>query len=198
MANGRVLTGFSLPYVALYTASSGNVTYSSGQILARGVSVSLEVESASDDNIFYADNVSAEVVAGQFTGGSATLTVDGLLQNAEKLLLGLPTVDSDGFTAYGDSQSIPYVGLGFICRYMSDGVTTYVPVILTKCRANQPNLEANTQEEEIEWQTQEIEFSVLRDDSSNHTWKLVGTAKTTEALAENDIKTKFGLTGGTV
>lgn len=198
MANGRVLTGFSLPYVALYTASSGNVTYSSGQILARGVSVSLEVESASDDNIFYADNVASEVVAGVFSGGTCTLTVDGLLQNAEKLLLGLPSAGADGFTAYGDSQDIPYVGIGFICRYMSDSVTSYVPVILNKCRANQPNLEANTQEEEIDWQTQEIEFSVMRDDSANHVWKMVGTAKTTEALAEADIKTVFGLTGGTV
>lgn len=56
MANGRVLTGFSKPYVAEYSASGNTVTYKSGMILARGVSVSLSVE-ASDDNIFYADNV---------------------------------------------------------------------------------------------------------------------------------------------
>ena len=38
-ANGRVITGFSQPYVALYSESGGTVTYASGQILARGVSV---------------------------------------------------------------------------------------------------------------------------------------------------------------
>ena len=193
MANGRVLTGFSLPYIALYTETSGSVSYSSGQILARGVSVSLEADSASDDNIFYADNVASETVAGQFTGGTATLTVDGLKQSAESLLLGLPTADGNGFVNYGDSQSIPYVGLGFICRYMSAGSTEYVPVILKKCRANQPNLEANTQEEEIDWQTQEIVFNVLRDDSSNHVWLMKGTATTTEASAEASIKTVFGI-----
>ena len=145
MANGRVLTGFSLPYIALYSESSGTVSYSSGQILARGVSVSLDVNSASDDNIFYADNVAAETVAGTFTGGTATLTVDGLKDAAEKLLLGLPAADAAGFVHYGDSASIPYVGVGFICRYMSAGSTEYVPVVLTKCRSSMPNLSANTQ-----------------------------------------------------
>lgn len=194
MANGRVLTGFSLPYIALYSASTaGVVSYTSGQILARGVSVSLDVNSASDDNIFYADNVAAETVAGTFTGGTATLTVDGLKDAAEKLLLGLPVADASGFVHYGDSATIPYVGVGFICRYMSAGSTEYVPVVLTKCRANMPNLEANTQEAEIDWQTQELTFNMLRDDSTNHDWKMVGTALTTEALAEAKIKTALGI-----
>lgn len=194
MANGRVLTGFSLPYIALYSASTaGVVSYTSGQILARGVSVSLDVNSASDDNIFYADNVAAETVAGTFTGGTATLTVDGLKEDAEKLLLGLPAADTSGFVHYGDSATIPYVGVGFICRYMSAGSTEYVPVVLTKCRASMPNLSANTQEAEIEWQTQELSFNVLRDDSANHDWKMVGTALTTEALAEAKVKTALGI-----
>lgn len=193
MANGRVLTGFSLPYVALYTASAGSVAYSSGQILARGVSVELDVNSASDDNIFYADNVAAETVAGAFTGGTATLTVDGLKEAASRLLLGLPAAGADGFTDYGDSATIPYVGLGFICRYMSDGVSEYVPVVLTKCRASMPNLSANTQEEDIDWQTQELSFNVMRDDSTNHTWQKVGAGVATEAAAEAKIKTLFGI-----
>ena len=194
MANGRVLTGFSLPYIALYSASTaGVVSYTSGQILARGVSVSLDVNSASDDNIFYADNVAAETVAGTFTGGTATLTVDGLKDAAEKLLLGLPAADDSGFVHYGDSAQIPYVGVGFICRYMSAGSTEYVPVVLTKCRSSMPNLSANTQEAEIEWQTQELSFNVLRDDSANHDWKMVGTALTTEALAEAKVKTVLGI-----
>lgn len=193
MANGRVLTGFSKPFVAVYTESNGTVSYSDGQILARGVSVSLEVESAADDNIFYADNVAAETVAGTFTGGTATLTVDGLLSAAEKLLYGLPTAGSDGFTAYGDDAQIPYVGIGFICRYMSAGVTSYVPVILNKCRAQFGGLEAATQEEDIEWQTQEIEFNVMRDDSANHNWKMVGAEVETEAAAEDKIKTYLNI-----
>ena len=85
-AAGRVCTGFSKPYVALYTASGGAVTYSSGQLLARGVSVSASADQA-DDNNFYADNVIAETESGVFTSGELTLTVDGLLQAAEKLII---------------------------------------------------------------------------------------------------------------
>ena len=162
MANGRVLTGFSQPYVASYAATGTTVTYTSGQILARGVSVGLEVTVA-DDNTFYADNIAAESVPGLFQSGTCTLTVDGLLDPAAKLILGLPSAGADGFTAYGDDMNPPYVGVGFICRYMSDGVTSYVPVVLPKCRFNTPNLDAATQGESIEWQTQETsEFFAIK------------------------------------
>ena len=192
-AAGRVCTGFSKPYVAKYTASGGSVTYSNGQLLARGVDVSVEPETASDDNIFYADNIAAETVGGVFTGGNVTLTVDGLLDAARKLVLGLPTADQAGFMAYGDNQDIPYVGIGFIARYMSEGVTTYVPVILTKCRFNEPAMSYATQEEEIDWQTEELEAAIFRDDTANHVWKLLGGDQSTEAAAEAKIKTKFNI-----
>lgn len=185
-ANGRVITGFSYPYVALYSESGGTISYSSGQVLARGVSVDLSIDAA-DDNNFYADNVVAESATGMFGGGTCTLTVDGLLTAAEKLILGLPTADGDGWTAYGDSASIPYVGVGFIVRYMSDGVTTYVPVALPKVKFKMPNLSANTQEDEIDWQTQELEATILRDDSSNHTWKYVCAGQSDEATAQTKL-----------
>lgn len=193
MAAGRIRTGFSLPYVALYSASATTVTYSSGQKLARGVSVTIEAE-AEDDNIFYADNISAESAPGIFTSGTATFTVDGLKIDAERLIMGIPAADSDGFIHYGESLTIPYVGVGFIVRYMEDGVVSYVPTILTKCRFVTPGEDASTATETIEWQTQEISATILRDDTSNHDWKIVGTAKTTEALAEADIKSFFSIT----
>ena len=193
MAAGRIRTGYSLPYVALYAASGTTVTYSSGQRLARGVSVSIEAE-AEDSNIFYADNISAESAPGIFTSGTATFTVDGLKLDAERLIMGIPAADAAGFIHYGESLTIPYVGVGFIVRYMEDGVTSYVPVILTKCRFVTPGEDAQTATDTIEWQTQEITATILRDDTSNHDWKLVGTAQTTEALAEAKVKTFFSIT----
>jgi len=193
MAAGKVLTGFSLPYVALYSANGGTVTYSSGQKLARGVSVELE-PTVGDNNNFYADNVIAETAGGIMTGGQVTLTVDGLLETAEKLILGLPDADTNDWIHYGDAMSIPYVGIGFICRYQSEGVVTYTPVVLTKARFQTPSLSANTQEEDIEWQTQELVADLARDDTASHDWKLVGEAQTTEALAEGMLKTMFNIT----
>lgn len=193
MAAGRIRTGFSLPYVALYTPSGTTVTYSNGQRLARGVSVSIEAE-AEDSNIFYADNISAESAPGIFTSGTATFTVDGLKLEAERLIMGIPAADQAGFIHYGESLTIPYVGVGFIVRYMEDGVTSYVPVILTKCRFVTPGEDASTATDTIEWQTQEITATILRDDTTNHDWKLVGEAQTTEAAAEAKIKTFLSIT----
>lgn len=190
---GKVLTGFSLPYVALYGHSGTTVTYTNGQKLARGVSVSIEPESGEENN-FYADNIAAESSPGVFTNGTVNLTVDGLLVAAERLIMGLPEADSNGFMHYGDDMEIPYVGIGFICRYMSDGVTSYTPVVLRKCRFTSPGTSANTQGEEIDWQTQELSAAILRDDTAKHDWKYVGGDEATEAEAEAKIKTVLNIT----
>ena len=94
-AAGKVCIGFSKPYVAVYTNSGTTITYSDGRVLARGVDVSIEPET-SDDNKFYADNTEAETDAGTFSGGTLSLTVDGLHQDAEALIMGLPAADSSG------------------------------------------------------------------------------------------------------
>lgn len=187
MANGRVCTGFSAPYVALYANSLGITTYSSGQSLARGVSVALEIE-AGDDNNFYADNVVAESSSGEFVSGTVTLTVDGLKDTARKLILGLPAADGDGFTHYGDSMSVPYVGIGYIARFVEDGTTTYVPTIIPKAKFATPSQNAATQEDSIEFQTEELTATVFRDDTSNRDWLLMGTACNTEALAQTALE----------
>ena len=41
-----VTTGFSLPYIGKYQESGGTVSYTGGMKLGRGVSMSVEVESA--------------------------------------------------------------------------------------------------------------------------------------------------------
>lgn len=198
-ANGRVITGFSDPWVAVYANSGTTVTYSSAQVLARGVSVDITPDDVSDDNIFYADNAPAEMDPGVFRGGDFTLTVDGMLDAARDLVLGLPeatavtsTLGTASFTAYGDNQAIPYVGFGFVMRYMSDGVTTYAALVLPKCKATNLSVSAATQEEDIDWQTQEITGRILRSDNANHDWQLVGEGRTTAAEALNDVKIALG------
>lgn len=190
MANGRVCTGFSKPRVALYTNNGGTVTYTNGKALARGVNVALDVET-SDDNTFYADNQSAEQASGKFTGGSVTLTVDGLKDDSRKMILGLPTADADGWTAYGNDGEAPYVGIGWIARYMEDGNETFVPTFVTKAKFAMPSDSAETQGESIDWQTEELTATIMRDDSANQNWKFVGKEYATEALAEAALIAKM-------
>ena len=184
-AAGRVCTGFSLPYVAKYESG----TYTSGQKLARGVDVS--IEPSASDYIFHADNSEAEV-ANQFTGGSFTLNVDGLLAPAEQLIMGLPAIENDWYS-YNDDQTPAYFGLGFIARYLSDGVTSYVPYVLAKVSFNPINTSAATQETELSWQTQTITGTLMRGDDPKRTWKYVGKEYATEALAEAALKAKLGI-----
>lgn len=194
MANGKVITGYSKPFVALYNNNEGAITYSSGMPLARGVDVSVETETGDAVN-FYADNVMAESVGGVFTGATITMTVDGLKDAARKLIMGLPnaeplTVGSDSVDiyTYDDRQNIPNVGIGFVVRYMESGVTSYQPVVFTKASFSVDGLDAATQEEEIEFQTTELEAALMRDDSEHHAWRKIGAEQTTEAAAVNVVK----------
>lgn len=196
MAAGKVTIGFSKPYVAIYDPATQE--YSDGQILARGVGVSAEIES-SDDNIFYADNVAAESDSGRFTGGTVTLTVDGLKDAARKLIEGLanPTeitvgTDTVDVYSYDTDQNIPYVGLGFVARYMENGVTSYVPVVLTKIQFDVDGMEAATQAKSIEFQTQELTATIMRDDSTKHAWRKIAEAQSTETAAVAVIQKLLG------
>lgn len=191
MANGRVITGFSKPYVALYTATASGgsytISYSSGQILARGVEIQIEPETT-DDNNFYADNVIAENEAGLFTGGTLTLTVDGLKDPANKLIYGLPAADDDDWYNYDNTQAIPFVGFGAVIRVQEAGVVSYVPIVLPKIQFNDTGMTAATQEDSIDWQSAELTAQIFRDESVKQTWKKLGEAQVSEAAAEAMIK----------
>lgn len=203
MANGRVITGYSKPYVAKYAISDNTVSYTSVQALARGVSVSIEPDTG-DANDFYADNMVAESVGAMFSGGTLTLTVDGLKDAARKLISGIATTGESitigtGTSAptttvysYDDQQSVPYCGVGFIVRYMEAGATSYVAYVLPKVAFKQEGLDAATQEEDIEFQTTELEATIMRDDTTHHRWLRFSEECATEALAENAVKVLLG------
>lgn len=193
-AAGKVCVGFSKPYVAVYSNSGTTITYSDGRVLARGVDVSIEPET-SDDNKFYADNTEAETDAGTFSGGTLSLTVDGLHQEAESLIMGLPAADQSGWISYGDSQTVPFVGVGYIAKYMSGGEITYVPTVIPKVVFNQISSAHATSEDSLNFQTQALTAQIKRADDADRSWKYLGEPQTTEALAEAAIKTKFGITG---
>jgi len=197
MANGKVITGYSQPIVAKYEYSQGTISYTSVMPLARGVEVNMEVEIGDATN-FFADNTIAEAVAGQFNGATATLTVDGLKDTARNLIAGLVTsttiiANSSTVSAkvYDDLQVIPYVGIGFVVRYMENGVTTYAPVILPKAQFSPESLQAATQGESVEFQTTELQATVMRADDANHSWKIVAEDQTTEAKAVAVINAYF-------
>lgn len=191
MADGRVITGYSFPFVAKYSNSGTTVTYSGGIPLGRGVSVEINPDNQSD-NKFYANNVDAENAGTTFGSGTANITVDGLKEAARKLIYGLPAA-AEGWVHYGNSQQVPFVGFGCVVRYMEDGVTSYEPLVLPKIMFNPEPTSAETQEEEIDWQTTELTASIQRDDTENQDWRLDGTSAATVDAAVQQIKTLFNI-----
>lgn len=190
-----VTTGFSEPYIAKYSNTGTTVSYSGGMKLGRGVSMSIEVESA-DDNNFYADDIVAETETGTMTSASATVTVDGMEPEVAAFALGLPAATPENIGEsqvdvydYDDRMNPPFLGLGVLQRVMLNGVQYWVPIVFTKVKMNNPSDEANTQEDQIDWQTQELEMTILRDDSANRRWKRVFERQTTKAAALNIITT---------
>ena len=189
LADGRVITGFSHPVVALYNAPGGPGSYTEGRIAARGVSMNLDVQTA-DNNDFYADNAVAESEAGIFADGTLTLGLDGMHPGVERFVLGLEEpreVDVNGtkvrLSGTGTSANPPYVGVGMIVEYKSNGYNIYVPVYFTKGKFRQAGMGAQTRQGSINWQTQEMLVDLHRDDTDLHHWKEVGEDCATEAEA---------------
>lgn len=200
-AAGKVVTGFSCPYVALYDANGGQPKYTQGMKLARGVDLSPDI-TTQDDNNFSADNVVAETAPRKFRTGTLALTVDGLLRAAENLIMGLSTTP-DTITVgestvkmygYGDTQHIPYVGVGCVVRSMSNGIEIYNAHVYTKARFAQFAVSAATEGDEgIDWQTQSLSASLSRDDGPAHNWQRVSEALATELEAENAVRVALGM-----
>ncbi|MBR7147436.1 MAG: hypothetical protein IKD13_01285 [Firmicutes bacterium] len=202
MEAGRVLIGFSYPVVAKYNYDGKNVTYSDGRVLARGVSVSLDLET-SDDNNFYADNKLAESENGDFNGGTAALTVDGMHPESERFALGLPEPEA---VPYGESKTVkitkhganakpPYLAMGYITQYQSGGdENIFVPTILTKGKFRTPKFDAKTREGKKDWQTQELTLDLHRDETEGRNWKWVAEDQTSEAAAMEILNALLNVT----
>ena len=193
--------GVSKPKFAKYSESNGVVTYSGGGSLGKMVNVDVSIDS-SDDNNFYADNGIAETDR-QFSGGTFTANTDDLSHEVSKAILGLKEQELGEITGvtdtevkeliYDDDQVMPYLGLGFIIKKKVKGVTKWRAVILTKAMFSVPNDAATTQGETIDWQTEELSATIMRDDTEKHAWKKEATF-TTEAQAEASLNSRLNIT----
>ena len=155
MASGRVITGFSDVYVDKYSNTDGATTYSVGVPLGSGVSLSLDVN-LSEGNILYADNQAVENASGEFSDGTATITIDGLPGETEALVIGLTaaeevTIGNGGSKKasvykYGDSaQAAANVALSYNGKNIVNGetlapVTGTKPMTITVINGNDVNV----------------------------------------------------------
>lgn len=169
-------------YYAKATISDGVVTgYGGVQQMGKAISASFE-QAEGDNNPLYANNAIAENNASSGSGGTLTLTLDKLTQGAFADLYGLTSkssavtvggtaVTGTGFDIDGTEQAAP-VGVAFIKWHQeSDDRNKHEVIIFRNVSFKMPNIEGQTMADTIEWQTPEIEGTVVGADGT-HPWYL--------------------------
>ena len=193
--------GLSKPYYAIYSNTGTTVTYSKGGVIGKYTEFSLELEDG-DNNILYADNGPAES-DNSFAGGTATVTTDDLIAERMLAILGLkkdaitePALSTKDayWLVFDDDQDTPYIGLGGIIKKKINNATKYQAFILTKIQFTNPGLEAVTQGETIEWQTQELSATIMRSDEAKARWFMISNELDSEEDAEKIIKAYLNIT----
>lgn len=161
-------------YYSKASVANGVVTgYAGVQTMGKAISASFEPNTP-DDNPLYANNAVAENDSSGASGGTLTLTLDRLTQAAAADLYGLEVedvsvnvgaspgtpVEGTALKYTGNEQSAP-VGVAFIRQNQVDGVRNHEVVLYRRATFSMPTEEAQTLGESIEWQTPEIEASVM-------------------------------------
>lgn len=179
--------GLSYPLFAKYANAAGTVTYSEGKLIGHAIEIDLSIESA-DDNNLYGDNMIVESDTGSFSSGTLTFTTSELTPEVSSWLLGAKTVERTVGTnqtveevVFDDDLAPIYCGFGGIIKHRINGANKWQPLVVCKIQPRIPDDAAVTQEDEIEWQTHEIEFGVFRSDEVasggyNHPWKITPAA----------------------
>lgn len=193
--------GLSKPYYGIYSATGNAVSYANGAVMGKATEANIKIDTTEDNNL-YADNAIAETDR-SFAGGTLTLSTDDLSQDVAKAILGLTETAITGIEGvtdtsvkelvYDDTQTTPYLGVGFIVKKKVGGAYKWRAVVLSKVMFSVPADAATTQGESIEWQVPELSATIMRDDSATHMWKREATF-TTEAQAEAYIKARLNIT----
>ena len=161
-------------YYSKATIANGVVTgYAGVKTIGKAISASFE-PSTPDDNPLYANNAVAENDSSGASGGTLTLTLDRLTQEAAADLYGLTVedvevtvgdtpgtkVEGTALKYTGNEQSAP-VGVAFIRQNQVDGVRNHEVILYRRATFSMPSDSAQTMGKSIEWKTPEIEGTVM-------------------------------------
>ena len=187
--------GLLKPRVAKYAVSSGTITYSNGQIIAKAIKHDLSLDNA-DPVVLYADDGAAESIGG-FSSGSLTIGIDELTMAVAGLLFGITpetsTTPAGSIVTFDDDAEPPYLGYGVIVPKTHNGTRTYLAVLLTKVKFVLPPDSFETRGETVAFKTPELTAKVLRDDSTKHAWRKLAEFGTEEA-ADTWLNTQLSIT----
>ena len=202
MANGRVITGYQNPMYGI--RANGGAGGKTATALARGVDVSISVDTA-DDIIFYADNGAAETISGYVSSGEISLTCDQLKDQVYADLFGA-TATTGGGVIFSSTNTPAKATFGCIVRTMENGVNKWYCLVVPQVVFKVPEDAAATQEEDIDFQTITLEGTLYPDDgtavsalsSDNHKgiWKVMSEEFDSESAAITALSTAINTYSG--
>ena len=136
------------------------ITYGAGAVIGKGIQANLTINR--NDNPLYADDGEAENDNG-ITGVMLELGLDDLLNPARELVLGEKgTQEGTGPVVYRvTEEAAPYVGVGYVQVLKRGGILSYECYWCHKTQFGQPQDNAQTKSQQIEWGTQTITGRVM-------------------------------------
>lgn len=158
-------------YYAKCKKTGGVVTgYDAPDIMGKAVSASFEPNTP-DENPLYANNSVAENDISAGSGGTLSLTLDRMDLETHAALYGSTVqpvqisvngsqVEGEEIVYKGDETSSP-IGLAYIKLQQEDGERKHDVIFYREVTMTKPSDEAETMGESIEWQTPEIEGTVM-------------------------------------
>lgn len=159
-------------FYAKATVQAGVVTGYTGGTKRMGKAISAEfTPNTPEDNPLYANNGVGENDASGASGGSITMTLDRMTMDTAADLYGLEVeeatvmvagkpVTGRGLRYKGNEQSAP-VGVAYIRMNQEDGVRGHEVVLYRRGTFAMPSQSSRTMEKSIEWQTPEIEGTIM-------------------------------------
>ena len=169
-------------FYAKAAVENGVVTGYTGGTKNMGKAISAEFEPNNpEDNPLYANNGVAENDASGASGGTINMTLDRMTMDTAADLYGLEveetsvmvsgqSVTGRGLKYTGTEQSAP-VGVAYIRMNQEDGVRSHEVVLYRRATFSMPAQSAQTMGESIEWQTPEVEGTVMgMEGDGTHPW----------------------------
>lgn len=176
--------GLKYPVAAPYSAGA----HTAGKVLGKAVSASVSINVA--EGSLYADDGLAES-AKEFTSGTLSLGIDEMDDETSVMLLG-HTLEDGGELVAKDSDTAPYVGVGFYGARVKNGTKSYRAIWYPKVQFAEPTEDLATKGENITFNTYTLEGTLMRDDATGE-WRRSAVFPT-EAEAEEWLKGKAKIT----
>lgn len=153
--------GMKYPVAAPYSAGA----HSAGKVIGKAISASISINVA--EGTLYADDALAES-AKEFISGTLTIGIDDLEDETSVLLLGhKQDTGSAGELIANETDTAPYVGVGFYGKRIKNGVPSWKAVWYPKVQFKEPNEDMATKGETITFGTYSLEGTIMRDDSGD-------------------------------